>query len=458
MDKEKTAPGASDLTEGVIWKKLLGFFFPILFGMLFQQLYNTADAIVVGQFVGTRALAAVGGSASMIINLIIGFFTGLSSGATVIISQCFGARDDERLSRTEHTIVSFCLLTGAVISAVAWFAAPWALRLVRNPADTMADSVVYLRIYFLGAIPLLLFNIGSGILRAVGDSRRPLRYLIVCCLVNIALDVLLVVGLGMGVSGAAWATVLAQLISALLVMGSLMRAPKPLRLRPDALGIDRAALRSTLGIGVSAGVQSAMYSVSNIIIQAAVNDLGTSIVAAWTATSKIDGIFWVTSNAFGITICAFVGQCFGAGKVDRLRRSVRVCFALALGNALVMSAGLIGFAQPLLRLVTADRTVITLAAQIMRYFVPYYAVWVVIEIISNTLRGVGDAVRPMLIVTIGVCLLRIVWIAFVVPHWPNIRCISYSYPVSWGITAGALALYYLRSDWLGRMGSAAQAK
>ena len=314
MDKEKTAPGASDLTEGVIWKKLLGFFFPILFGMLFQQLYNTADAIVVGQFVGTRALAAVGGSASMIINLIIGFFTGLSSGATVIISQCFGARDDERLSRTEHTIVSFCLLTGAVISAVAWFAAPWALRLVRNPADTMADSVVYLRIYFLG-----------------------------------------VVGLGMGVAGAAWATVLAQLISALLVMGSLMRAPKPLRLRPDALGIDRAALRSTLGIGVSAGVQSAMYSVSNIIIQAAVNDLGTSIVAAWTATSKIDGIFWVTSNAFGITICAFVGQCFGAGKVDRLRKSVRVCFALALGNALVMSAGLIGFAQPLLRLVAAHR-------------------------------------------------------------------------------------------------------
>lgn len=448
MVKTKRTAASGDLTEGVIWKKLLGFFFPILFGMLFQQLYNTADAIIVGQFVGTAALAAVGGSASVIINLVIGFFAGLASGASVIISQCYGAHDDERLSRTAHTIVCFCLIGGAIVSAAAYFLSPWALRLVRNPAETMADSVLYLRIYFAGTIPLMLFNIGSGILRAIGDSQRPLRYLIVCCLSNIALDVVFVVVLRMGVAGVAWATVLAQLMSAVLVMRCLMRADGPEKLRPAELRIDRPALRSTLGIGVSAGIQSAMYSLSNIIIQAAVNDLGTTIVAAWTATGKIDGVFWVTSNAFGIAICSFVGQCYGAGKIERMRKSVRVCFLMALGTAAVMSAGLIGFARPLLRLVTADRQVISLAAQIMRFFVPYYAVWIVIEIVSNTLRGVGDAVRPMLIVTIGVCLMRILWITLVVPHYPGIRCISYSYPVSWTITAIALTVYYFRSGWI----------
>ena len=448
MVKTKRTAASGDLTEGVIWKKLLGFFLPILFGMLFQQLYNTADAIIVGQFVGTAALAAVGGSASVIINLVIGFFAGLASGASVVISQCYGAHDDERLSRTAHTIVCFCLIGGAIVSAAAYFLSPWALRLVRNPAETMADSVLYLRIYFAGTIPLMLFNIGSGILRAIGDSQRPLRYLIVCCLSNIALDVVFVVVLRMGVAGVAWATVLAQLMSAVLVMRCLMRADGPEKLRPAELRIDRPALRSTLGIGVSAGIQSAMYSLSNIIIQAAVNDLGTTIVAAWTATGKIDGVFWVTSNAFGIAICSFVGQCYGAGKIERMRKSVRVCFLMALGIAAVMSAGLIGFARPLLRLVTADRQVISLAAQIMRFFVPYYAVWIVIEIVSNTLRGVGDAVRPMLIVTIGVCLMRILWITLVVPHYPGIRCISYSYPVSWTITAIALTVYYFRSGWI----------
>ena len=448
MVKTKRTAASGDLTEGVIWKKLLGFFLPILFGMLFQQLYNTADAIIVGQFVGTAALAAVGGSASVIINLVIGFFAGLASGASVVISQCYGAHDDERLSRTAHTIVCFCLIGGAIVSAAAYFLSPWALRLVRNPAETMADSVLYLRIYFAGTIPLMLFNIGSGILRAIGDSQRPLRYLIVCCLSNIALDVVFVVVLRMGVAGVAWATVLAQLMSAVLVMRCLMRADGPEKLRPAELRIDRPALRSTLGIGVSAGIQSAMYSLSNIIIQAAVDDLGTTIVAAWTATGKIDGVFWVTSNAFGIAICSFGGQCYGAGKIERMRKSVRVCFLMALGTAAVMSAGLIGFARPLLRLVTADRQVISLAAQIMRFFVPYYAVWIVIEIVSNTLRGVGDAVRPMLIVTIGVCLMRILWITLVVPHYPGIRCISYSYPVSWTITAIALTVYYFRSGWI----------
>ena len=435
----------NDLTQGSIMGKLTRFFFPILLGLLFFQLYNTIDAIVVGRFVGPDALAAVGGSPAVITNLVIGFFTGLGTGATVVIAQFFGARDDEQLSRAVHTILAFCVLAGLLLSAFGWLSASWTLRLVKTPADIHAASTTYLRIYYLGATSLLLFNIGSGILRAVGDSRWPLVFLAICCLLNIALDLLFVLRYAMGVAGVAWATVISLTVSAVVLLIHLGRARGAWRLELRRLRIHPSSLRRILYLGVPAAVQGAMYSISNIIIQAAVNDLGTTIVAAWTATGKIDGVFWVTSNAFGIAICAFVGQCYGAGKIERMRKSVRVCFLMALGTAAVMSMGLIGFARPLLRLVTADGQVITLAAQIMRFFVPYYAVWIVIEIVSNTLRGVGDAVRPMLIVTVGVCLIRILWIAFVVPLYPGIRTISYSYPVSWSITALALTVYYFRS-------------
>ena len=220
----------NDLTQGVIWKKLLAFFFPILLGMLFQQLYNTVDAIVVGKFVGTDALAAVGGSSAAIVSLVIGFFTGLASGATVVISQHFGARDYERLSLTVHTAVTFCLIIGAALMVLGYVLAPWSLQLVKTPENIMADSVEYLRIYFSGSIASLIFNVGSGILRAVGDSKRPLYYLVICCVLNIILDLLFVTSFNMGVAGVAWATVIALVISAVLMLISLCRTGGPHRL------------------------------------------------------------------------------------------------------------------------------------------------------------------------------------------------------------------------------------
>ena len=440
----------NDLTQGGILRSLLRFFFPILLGMLFQQLYNTVDAVVVGRVVGHEALAAVGGSPAVLINLVIGVFTGLSSGATVIISQFFGSREDERLSRASHTILTFCLIAGLAVTVLGSATALWSLRLVKTPGDILALSAAYLRIYYVGAVPLLLFNVASGILRAVGDSRRPLIYLAVCCCVNIALDLLFVAYLGMGVVGVAWATVLSQLIGAALILLRLARSDGPERLRLRALRIDRQSLRHILYIGVPAAVQGAMYSVSNILIQSAINDFGTTVVAAWTAISKFDGVYWVTSQSFGIAISTFVGQCFGAGRYERMKEGVRKWLVLDIGVSVCISVTLLSLSRWGLLLFATDAAVIDEARRMLWYFVPFYAVWCFIEIYSNTLRGVGDAIAPTVITLVGVCALRVVWLLFVVPFWHSVAGVSVSYPVTWIITAGVLIVYYVKSDWLGR--------
>lgn len=439
-----------DLTEGVIWKKLLSFFCPIAVGMLFQQLYNAVDAVVVGQFVGTGALAAVGGSAAVLLNLAIGFFVGLSTGATVIISQYYGAGDNESVSKAVHTAFAFSLAAGAVLTAAGVLLTPWALRLVHNPQDIMDYSVQYLRIYFAGTVPLMIFNMGSGILRAAGDSKSPLRYLVFCCLLNIALDLLFVAVFRWEVAGVGWATVAALTLSSLLVVRKLMLAKTAYALHPGMLRFHGPQLRHMLHIGVPAGVESAMYAVSNIMIQSAVNELGTSTVAAWTLTGKLDGIYWAVSNSFGVAIMAFVGQNFGAGRYDRMKKSTRTCLAIAMGFTVVMSALLMLTGRYCFRIFTTDGEVIDLAVRIMAYFVPYYFVWTFIEVLSNSLRGAGDAVNPMIIAILGVCGLRVLWLIFVVPVWTGIQGISFCYPVTWTITALAFVVYYLRSGWLDR--------
>ena len=444
----------NDLTEGVIWKKLLLFFFPILFGMLLQQLYNTADAIIVGKFVGTGALAAVGGSATQIINLVIGFFTGLASGATVIVSQYYGAHDDERVSLTVHTILTFYLIVGVVLTVLGYLGTPWMLEVVKNPDEIMEPSIQYLRIYFIGALPMLIFNVGSGILRAVGDSRRPLYFLFVCCVLNILLDLLFVAVLDLGVKGAAWATVLAQTVSAMLIIANMLKTPRAHKLHPSKLRIDYYSLRDALWLGIPAGVQSSMYSLSNLIIQSAINELGKEVIAAWSACGKIDGVYWMTSNAFGAAICAFVGQCYGAKKYQRMKESVKTCMAISLSVTVVMSIVLYIFAEPAFHIISDDPLVISYSAEMLRYFAPFYFVWSFIEIISNTLRGAGDSIRPTVIIMLGVCFARILWVIFVVPRWYTVMGISVSYPVTWSITAIALIIYYTSSGWLERLQSA----
>ena len=437
-----------DLTQGVIWKQLLLFLLPIAAGTLFQQLYATVDAVIVGQFVGSDALAAVGGSAALIVQLVVGVFTGLSSGATVVISHGYGAEDREKLTRAVHSSIAFSLLAGACITVLGILLAPNALTWTKNPQEIMADATLYLRLYFLGTIPTLLFNMGSGILRAVGDARRPLYYLVVCCLLNIVLDLLFVAGFHMGVAGAAIATALANLVSALLVLGQLSRTKEAYQLHPRQIRIHRATLLHILGIGVPAAIESSMYALSNLLIQVPINNLGTDTVAAWSATNKVDGIYWSLIISFGVAIMAFVGQNYGAGKYDRMKASVRVCLKIALVVTVVLSLLLLFFARYCFRLFTDNPQVIRYAIQITYYFVPFYFIWTFIEVIANALRGAGDALVPMLISVGGICGLRILWVLLVVPHWSTLLGISICYPVSWFLTAVILIIHYKRGRWL----------
>ena len=432
----------NQIIHGVIWKQLLLFFFPIVLGTFFQQLYNTADAIIVGKFVGTEALAAVGGSTSQIINLIVGFFVGLSSGATVVISQYYGARDRENLSKALHTAFAFSLVGSVVITAVGLICSPILLRVMNTTEEVIGPSATYLRIYFGGILFVFIYNIGSSILRAVGDSRRPLYYLIVCCIINIVLDIVLVVGLGMGVAGAAIATVFAQGVSAVLVVMALCRSTDLFRLEIRKIRFHREALELLIKIGLPAGLQSVMYSFSNVIIQTALNAFGTNTMAAWTACGKIDSFFWMVINAFGISITTFVGQNYGARKFGRMRKSVRICIAMAVGASISISAIFILFGRYVYQLFTTDAAVVEIGMHMITMMAPAYAIYVFIEIYSGALRGTGDVLVPMLMTCGGVCVLRILWMMFVVPLKPVINTIIYSYPISWTLTALMFIFYY----------------
>ena len=319
-----------DATNGVIWQRLLALFFPLWFGTLFQQLYNTVDTMVVGRFVGKQALAAVGCTAT-IISLTVGIFAGVASGAVVIIARYFGAKRDDFVRTEVHTAMLLSLIIGAVFTLLGYAAAPWLLRLMDTTPDTIADATLYLQVYFLGMIPNVVYNMGTGVLRAVGDTKKPLYFLIAASVCNIVLDLLLVVGLDMRVLGAALATVISQLLSAVLVVACLLRAKgEPYQLAPRELRINRASLQHILAMGVPAALQSMTYSCSNILIQAVINSFGTDTVAAWSAYSKIDVLFWLFMNSMGLAVTTYVSQNYGAGKFDRLKEGVRLSIKLSM--------------------------------------------------------------------------------------------------------------------------------
>lgn len=430
------------ITEGSIFGQLLLFFFPILFGTFFQQLYNTADAMVVGRFVGKQALAAVGGSTSTLINLLVGFFVGLSSGATVVISQFYGARKADKVHWAVHTSIAFSVIGGIIFMIVGLVGSPWALEAMKTPEDVMGHAVVYIRIYFLGIIVNLVYNMGAGILRAVGDSRRPLYFLIASCFTNIILDVLLVAVLGMGVAGAALATITSQLLSAVLVVLALMKTDDMYKLEWKKVRIDQRMLQRIVRIGILAGMQSVMYNISNVIIQAGVNTLGTDNVTAWATYGKVDGLYWMMINALGISVTTFVGQNFGAGRLDRVRKGAGAC--MVIGVALTASVGVVLYngGHLLVELFTTDQQVQAISMDLLHFMVPTFITYIAIEILSGTLRGVGDAWMPLIITGIGVCAVRVLWIMFVLPHYHTIIGAAFCYPLTWSLTTVAFVIYY----------------
>ena len=439
----------NDLIEGPIVKKLVLFFLPIAAGTLFQQLYNAVDAFVVGKFVGTEALAAVGGSPAILSNLIIGFFVALTSGAAVVIAQLYGAQEYERVSAAMGVSYRLCVVLGLVMGALVCLFSPQLLTLLKTPADTFDKALLYQRIYFMGAVFLLLFNMGSGILRSIGDARFPFLCLFVSCGLNIVLDVAFVIVFAWGVMGVAVATVLSQAVAALLVTGKLLTLKGPFRLRFRSKG-DRRLLVRMLRIGIPSGVQSSMYGLSNLLLQVGVNTLGTVVVASWAMSGKTDGIFWAVSNALGAAITSFIGQNLGAGRQDRVKLCVKQGLILSFSITVTLSALIMLLGRPMLRILTEDQAVIDTTYQIMTYFVPYYFTWTLIEVLSAVLRGAGDAVRPVIIIGLGICLLRIVWILTLFQWVHTLMVLSLCYVVSWVVTSIAMTVYYRHGRWMQR--------
>ena len=439
----------TDLTEGVIWKKLVAFFLPIAAGTLFQQFYNAIDAAVVSKYVGTEALAAVGGTPAVLSALLIGFFTALSAGASVVIAQHFGAKNMRRVTQEVYTSITFCTIVGLLLGAIVVALTPQLLAVMKTPADTIELAAVYTRIYFGGTVFMLVFNMAAGILRAVGDSRRPFIFLVISCILNIVLDLVFVIAFKWGVAGVALATVIAQAVSMICAIVCLCVSKeqairiKKFKIRWDILG-------SMMRIGVPAGLQSAMYGFSNVILQIGVNTLGTVVVASWSMNGKIDGVYWATASAFGSAVTTFVGQNYGAGRVDRIRQTTRTSMKLFSVITIVFSSVILLVSKPLLAVLSEDPAVIQTTWNLTTYFVPYYLFWTVIEVVSGVLRGVGDAVKPMIIIAICVCALRMVWVVTAFNVWHTLPVLSACYPISWVVADIALLIYYFRGSMFAR--------
>ncbi|EGG86579.1 hypothetical protein HMPREF0491_01039 [Lachnospiraceae oral taxon 107 str. F0167] len=431
-----------DMTKGNITFQLLQFFFPILLGTFFQQLYNTADAVIVGQNVGKIGLAAVGGTTSTLINLFIGIFVGLSSGFSVIISQHYGAKNNKLVSACVHTALAFSLIVGIIVSIFGAIFSKFMLANMNVPENMMQMALPYLQIYFLGLAPNLIYNMGAGLLRAVGDSKTPLIFLVISCFVNIVLDIVLIQHMDMGVTGAAIATVASQIVSAVLVIIVLCRRDDALKLRLNSLHINFYELKKMVSIGTAAAMQSAMYTIANILIQASINSLGTDTIAAFTAYGKIDTLFFMTIQSLGISVTTFTGQNYGYGNKERVKKGIIYGMILSVIVTGIVMLLLKLFGRSIYTLFTQDENVLNIGTQMLNFMVVAFPAYIIIEIFSGSLRGIGDSWIPMIITASGVCILRILWILTIVPKYPNIFTILWAYPISW-VTTSILFLIYM---------------
>lgn len=433
----------TDLITGTIWKQLLLFFFPILIGTFFQQLYNTVDTIVVGKYVGTDALAAVGSTGNLI-NLIINFFIGLSSGATVVIAQFYGANDNSKVSKSVHTSIALSLICGVLMMLFGLFFSRQCLQAISVPADILDDATIYMQLYFFSMIPGVIFNIGSGILRAIGDSKTPLYYLIVCSFVNVVCDVLFVGNFNMGVAGAALATTLAQLVCAILVTIKLMRSEGNYQLRLKEIKLDYPILKRIIKIGVPAGIQSTMYSISNIVLQTSINTFGTNTIASWAVYVKIDALFWMIMGALGSTITTFTGQNYGAGAIERVSKGLRTSLVIAFVSAGLVSSSLWLFGSYIPGFFSNDLQIINECSEIIRFLTPFYFTYCCVEVLSGVMRGCGKSLEPMIIVCLGICILRVLWVLLIATKFTSFNMLIISYPITWTVTSILFVFFYRR--------------
>ncbi|MFA6947472.1 MAG: MATE family efflux transporter [Eubacteriales bacterium] len=444
--KIQTAP--RDLTQGAIWKQLFLFSIPILLCNLFQQLYSTVDAAIVGSSVGSDALAAVGSTGSLI-SLIVGFFMGLSSGASVVVSRFYGAHDDENVALSVRTSFALAILCGIFLTIFGYFASPFLLRVMKCPENVIGMSETYLKILFLGMIPNMIYNIGAGILRAVGDSRNPLIYLVISGVINFFLDLLLVAVIPLGVAGAAIATIISQAAAAVMVSAQLMRTEGALRLRWRELKLDRSILLSVVRIGVPAGLQSMLYAISNMLIQTNINSFGSDAMAGCAAYGKIDGFLYMPLNAFGLAATTFTGQNMGAQKHDRVKRGALVGVGLGASTSLAGAAIVLAVAPMFVSIFTkGNAEAVRYARMEMFLIAPFYCIFAPTEVLSGVIRGAGSALTSTLITASTICAFRVGMITLFMPYFHDIRLVFAAYPASWLLCSATFIIYYKFGKWI----------
>ena len=441
----KTA--SRNLTTGSPTRLVIGFLLPLLGGLLFQQLYNMVDTLVVGRFLGMDALAGVG-STSSVNFLVLGFCIGICNGFVIPVAQKFGEGDEAELRRFVANSIWLSAAFAVVLTVATALLCTPVLRWMNTPDNIFRYAYDYIFVIFLGIPAIILYNLVSGVIRSLGDSRTPIYFLVLSSLLNVALDLLAVAVLGMGVTGAAIATIVSQFFSAILTLIALLRTQDSYRLIVSKIRFHRDLLFDIIKIGLPAGLQSAMYSISNLLIQSSINSFGTDTIAAWTAYGKVDSIFWMIMGAYGVSITTFAGQNFGAGKYDRIKKSVRICLGLAAVTSLFLSFIVLNFGGTILLLFTRDTNVINICIGMMRVVSPAYITYICIEILSGTCRGCGDSFFPMLLTCFGVCVLRILWITIAVPLRHEVATVAFSYPLTWTITSILFILYYKRGKWM----------
>ncbi len=436
------------MTEGSIFKNLLFFAIPLILGNLLQQTYNAVDSIIVGNYVGSNALAAVGAGTSLI-NLLIAFGQGAAVGAGVIIAQYLGARDAKNIKRAVHTSVAIALVLGVVLTVLGLVFTRKILILMSTPAEVLDDAASYLQFFSVGLVFNVLYNMAAGILNSAGNSKRSLIYLAAAAVTNIVMDIVLIVFFNMGVVGAAIATDLSQAVSCILAFAFLIRVPDDYKVVIKDIKVHRQMMMRVIRIGLPTGIQNMVISLSNILLQSSVNGFGAAAMAGFCAYLKIDGFTVLPALSFSMAITTFVGQNYGAGRYDRLKKGVLVTVIMCTVYTVISGAALLMFDHAVMHLFSSDESVIEYGIAAMKYFCPFYWVLGLMHGLGGAVRGTGHSMPPMVIMLISMCLLRIVWILLVLPFFDTIDGIFVLYPVTWAIGAVLMIIYFFTAEWLG---------
>lgn len=438
---------ATLMTEGSIWKRIIMFAVPLFWGNLFQQLYNTADSLIVGNFLGSTALAAVSSSGNLIF-LLVGFFNGIAMGAGVVVAKYYGARDTDRLQRCIHTTIAFGLISGIVLTVVGVIAAPQILVLMGTPAEVLPNSIIYFRIYFAGSLSFVMYNFFVGILQSVGDSRHPLIYLIISSATNVILDLILIAGFHFGVGAAAFATVISQFLSASLCLGQLMRSPEEFRVHPKKIRLDREMIGQIVSNGVPTGIQNSIISVANVFVQTNINTFGQMAMAGSGSYSKIEGFGFLPVTCFSMALATFISQNLGAKKYERAKKGAVFGVLCSTITAEVIGVGIFILAPRLIAAFNGTAEVIAYGTTHARTVTLFYCLLAFSHCMAGIMRGAGKATVPMLVMMICWCVIRVSYITIIIKYIPVINVIFWAYPLTWTLSSIVFTIYYLKSDWV----------